>query len=177
MGREFLEIVAVGNGQSMRRRPRRRRHDIAVSVGDGDAERLRQPRQALHHPGVKGAGLQRAGELRWIFDTQRRDAIRQVREHKIDRLNRSVDLIGDHGGDIGGVLGALGEHDRAQPQNRAGGGRCRNQQDQQRGNGDCAHRAQFRHSRRLRSVHVVRSPRRTPSSLSTASLRAGPQHK
>jgi hypothetical protein len=153
LGLELLKVGPVGDADAHRRPAGGRRHDDAVAVRHGEAECLWQSRQAFHHLGFDAGFLQRAAQLIWMLDVQYGYAVQQIRQHEIDRLDRTVDLIGDDGGDVGRILDAFGDHDRPQPQDGSAG-RCRcDHKDQQRRNDDCAHGTNFGHSRRLRSVH------------------------
>jgi len=65
----------------------------AVPVGDRETECLRQARPANHHLGLEGAALQRVAQSFRLLDLQRPDAVSQLGEDEVDRLNRAVDLL------------------------------------------------------------------------------------
>ena len=117
----------------------------AVLARHRKAEGLRQPRQAVHHCGVESAAVQRIAQLRRTFDAQRRDAVPQIRQYEVDRLNRAVDLLGDDDGCVGGILDAFFDDDRPQAQDGPAGGRCGDPQYHQRRNDDCAHGTHLGH--------------------------------
>jgi hypothetical protein len=145
MGLGILKIVAIPDVEVMRGRTRGRGDDVSVLVRHRECERLRQPRQAVHHRGPEGAALQRMAQLPRIFDVQRRDAVPQIRQHQVDRLNRAVDLLGDDDGGVGGILDAFFDDDRPQAQDGPAGGRGCDRQYHQRRNDDCAHGTHLGH--------------------------------